>query len=394
MKKRILEFRATLKSLTEQRNDKVTELQAIVDKAKVEVRAMTGEENTQFTTLENEIKALDNTIAAETRARGLEIIEEMKNEKKDTKAELEERAFENFIRGAVLENRADEVNLTKADNGSVIPQSIANRIITAVKDICPIYRLANVYNVKGTLIVPVWGKGGTSADQDIACAYGTEFTDLTANSGAFTSVTLTGYLAGALTLVSKSLVNNSQFDIVPFVINEMAKKIAEFLEKELLVGTTSKMTGVLSGTNTLETAAATAITADELIGLQMKVKQVYQNGAVWIMNPETFEDIRKLKDGENRYLLNADITNGFGYALLGKPVYVSDNMPKIASEAKTIVYGDMTGLTVKISEQVEIQVLLEKYATQHAIGVVAWLETDSKITDNQKFAVLKQKKAS
>lgn len=381
-----------LKALIEKRNTKVVEMQSVLEKAKVETRAMNDDEMTKFNTLESEIKSLDATIEAETRAKGLEIIEEMNKETKVEKREMiEERAFENLVRGIVTEERAGEVNLTKAANGVVIPQTIANKIITTVKDICPIYRLATIYNVKGTLIVPVWGKGGESADQDIACAYGTEFTDLTANSGAFKSVTLTGYLAGALTLVSKSLVNNSQFNIVPFIISEMAKKIAEFLEKELLVGTTDKMTGLLSGTNTLTTAAGTAITADELIGLQMKVKQVYQAGAVWIMNPETFETIRKLKDAENRYLLNADLTNGFGYALLGKPVYVSDNMPKIALGNKTIAYGDMTGLTVKLSEQVEIQVLQEKYATSHAIGVVAWLEADSKITDNQKFAVLVQK---
>jgi len=41
---KVLEFRATLKSLTEQRNEKVEELQAIVDKAKLETRAMTDEE--------------------------------------------------------------------------------------------------------------------------------------------------------------------------------------------------------------------------------------------------------------------------------------------------------------------------------------------------------------
>ena len=52
---RIPEFRADLKSLTEQRNDKVTELQVIVDKAKEETRAMTEEEVTKFNTLEKEI---------------------------------------------------------------------------------------------------------------------------------------------------------------------------------------------------------------------------------------------------------------------------------------------------------------------------------------------------
>ena len=81
-KHRVLELRATIKTLTEQRNDKVTELQAIVNKAKLETRAMTEEEKTQFETLEKEITEIDNTIAAETRARGLEIVEEMKDDKK------------------------------------------------------------------------------------------------------------------------------------------------------------------------------------------------------------------------------------------------------------------------------------------------------------------------
>lgn len=394
MIRRIPEYRANLKSLTEQKNDKVSEMQALIDGAKAETRAMNTEEMAKFTSLENEIKSIDDTIAAEERARILSLNVVTPKKKEEAKAELEKRAFENYIRGVVSEERAGEVSLTKADNGAVIPTSIANQIIVAVKDICPIYKLATVYTVKGTLTVPVWGKGGAGADQEITCAYGAEFTDLTANSGKFTSISLTGFLAGALTLVSQSVINNSNFDIVSFVINEMAKKIAEFLEKELLIGTADKMTGVSSGTNTVTTASATAITADELISLQMKVKQVYQAKAVWIMSPDTFTALRLLKDNQNRYLLNPDVTSEFGWTLLGKPVFVSDNMPVIAASAKTIIYGDMSGLTVKLSEQLEIKVLTEKYATQHAVGVVGWFEADSKITDNQKFAVLVQKAAA
>ena len=36
-----------------------------------------------------------------------------------------------------------------------------------------------------------------------------------------------------------------------------------------------------------------------------------------------------------------------------------------------------------------IEVLREKYAEQHAIGIVAWLEMDAKIENQQKIAVLK-----
>jgi hypothetical protein len=35
-----------------------------------------------------------------------------------------------------------------------------------------------------------------------------------------------------------------------------------------------------------------------------------------------------------------------------------------------------------------VEVLREKYATMHAVGVVGWLEFDSKVEDAQKIAKL------
>ena len=46
----------------------------------------------------------------------------------------------------------------------------------------------------------------------------------------------------------------------------------------------------------------------------------------------------------------------------------------------------MSGLAVKIVEALEINVLREKYATQHATGVVGWMEMDAKVENEQKIA--------
>lgn len=385
-KHRVLELRATIKTLTEQRNDKVTELQAIVNKAKLETRAMTEEEKTQFETLEKEIAEIDNTIAAETRARGLQIIEEMKEDKKlETRAELEERAFENYIRG-IVEERAD-VNLTTGDNGAVIPSSIANKIIKKVYDMSPIYQLATRYNVGGTLNIPYYDE----STQSITMAYATEFVELESTSGKFTSIELKGFLAGVLTKVSKSLINNSQFAIVPFVVNAMAESIHRWVEGELLNGTTDKVAGLSTVTQKVTAASATAITADELIDLQESIPDVYQAGAIWIMNKATRTAIRKLKDGDGTYLLQKDFNARWGYTLLGKDVYTSDNMAGMEAGKTAIYYGDMSGLAVKLSEEMNIEVLREKFATQHAVGIVGWIELDSKVENAQKIAMLVMK---
>lgn len=375
-----------IKALIEKRNLKVKEMQAILDKAKEETRAMTEEEMEKFNELEKEVKDLDATIEAETRAKGLEIIKDMEEDNKaEERAIAEEKAFEAYIRGTI-EERAD-VNLTAGDNGAVIPTTIANKIISKVYDICPIYRLATRYNVPGTLNIPYYDE----SQQAITMDYAEEFEELTSTAGKFTSIQLKGFLAGVLTKVSKSLINNSQFDIVNYVINAMAESISRWIEKELLKGTDNKIEGLRGVTQVVTTASSTAITADELIQLKDKVKDLYQNNAIWIMSNATRTALRLLKDGNGRYLLNDDITSPFGTTLLGKPVYVSDNMDDIAAGKTVIYYGDMSGLAVKISEEMNIEVLREKFATQHAVGIVGWLEMDAKVENAQKIAKLVMK---
>lgn len=375
------------KALMEKREELQGVMDALVSTADTEERAMTEEETTRFDEAEKEIRAIDETIARADRVRKLENPEPSAEGNTE---DAEERAFANYVLGRASELRAGEQNMTMSNNGAIIPTSIANRIIKAVKDRCPILAGATIYNVKGTLKVPVWGKANTT--HDIAVGYQTEFKDITADSGKFTSIDLGGYLAGALVLIGRSVENNSAFNVTNFIINQMAEEIAGWIEGQLLTGTGSNAAqGALNTTTTMAAAATTAVTADELISLQAMVKQAYQRNACWTMHPDTFTALRKLKDGNNRYLLQDDITGEFPYRLLGKPVYVSDNMPTMAAGSKAILYGDYSGISVNFRENISVEVLRETYATQHAVGVVSWFEFDAKVTDNQKLAVLTMK---
>lgn len=389
-KSKKLELRAeNIKNLEEKRATLVEEIEGLVEKAKAEIRAMSEDETAKFDELEKQIKAIDKTVEIEKRARELELKEAEKKEKEKKKeedaADIEVRAFANFIRGKT-EERAD-VNLTTGDNGAVIPKSIAKKIIEKLKDLSPIYEKSTRFNTKGELSFPVYDE----STQKITCTYHDEFTALTSTSGKFTTVSLKGFLAGALSKVSESLVNNSDFDLVNYVVQKMAEAIAEFLEKELLIGTSSKMRGALSSKNIITTLSATAITSDELIDVQMEVPQKLQKNACWTMNKNTLKAVRKLKDNDGNYILNKDMTKEFGWELLGKPIYLSENMPDIGSGKKPILYGDYAGLYVKLVENVEIKILREKFADEHAIGVIGWVEADSDIIETQKLAVLECK---
>lgn len=396
------------KELLEKKNDLVTRAEETLNKAKAENRELTDAEMAELAEIRDNVRKivkaldLDDFFDREGSVNGKKMAPASEEENgenpkeemsEDTRAKCgqevkETRAFEDFLRGRVTNERT---NMTFDDNGAVVPTTIANRIIKKVYNICPILERSTKYNVKGTLELPYYDVDTTT----ITVAYKDEFSALTSSSGKFDSITLTGYLAGALTKISRSLINNSQFDIVAFVVDEMAYAIKRFIENELLNGTPgnppstpSKVLGLYGLTNYITAASQTVITADEVVQLHDRVKDEFQDNAIWIMSPATRTALRLLKATTGYYLLNDDVSSPFGTTLLGKPVYVSDNMPDMAAGKNAIFYGDFRGLATKFSEELSIEVLREKYADEHAVGVIGWFEFDSKVEDAQKIAKL------
>ncbi len=319
----------------------------------------------------------------------------------DKEERKEERAFgETFIRTG--EERATSPGLSYGNNGAIVPTTIAKKIIEKVKELSPVYEKVEKFSTKGTLEIPVYGSdnGVDSPTGDVNVAYqGDEFTALVAGQGKFTSIELKGYSHMASSVNGK-LLNNADINVTNFLTSKMAQAFAEFWEKELLVGTgaaNNHMTGAISTTNLVATGnttytAANAAKIDNLISLQLAIPQQYQKNAMWIMNKAVFAELRKAKDGAGNYYLayGKGITSGFEWQFLGKPVYVSENMPEATTAGNIpVLYGDFAGMAMKISQNLEIQLMREKYIDKNAIGIVGWAECDSKIQNHQMIAGLK-----
>lgn len=382
------------KELLEKKNDLITRAEETLNKAKTEERELTPDEMAELAEIKDNVKKIKDMLemsdffSGESNKQKEEINkgennmeENRENSVKEQEAQ-EERAFADYVRG--LSNNLRANNLPMDTNGHVVPKTIANRILAKVYDICPVLERSSRYNIKGTLTLPYYDETTTHITVD----YQSEFSEIDSNVGDFDSITLTGYLAGALVKISRSLINNSQFNITDFIVDQMAYSIKRFIEKQLLVGTNNKVTGLSTLSNSLTAGSASAITADEVVKLHDQIKDEFQSNAMWIMSPATRTALRLLKTNQGIYLLNDDVSSPFGTTLLGKPVYVSDNMPDIAASATTIYYGDMKGLATKFSEDISIEVLREHYAAQHAVGVVGWFEFDSKVENSQKIAKL------
>lgn len=387
------------KELLEKKNDLITRAEEVLATAKEETRELTEAEAEELAEIRDNVRKIVKTLEITEDFEELKAkedntpIEEKVEEEIETmdekrmREDAEVRAFDAYLRNKMEEIRDsdDPVNMDMTSNGAIIPTSIANKIIKKVYDICPILERSSQYNVKGKLEIPYYGE---DSDGFVNVAYASEFVELSSNVGKFTTIELTDHLAGALVLVSRSLVNNAGFNLVDFVVDHMAYAIKRFVEGELLNGTEDAVEGLSTLTNIVTSDSGSAITADEVIELHDAIKDEYQNDAIWIMSPQTRTALRELKGNTGYYLLNDDISTPFGTTLLGKPVYVSDNMPDMGEGNTVIYYGDMKGLATKFAEGITVDVLRERYADQHAIGVIGWVEFDAKVEDAQKVARL------
>ena len=374
------------KELIEKRNDLQSKMEGILNTAKDENREMNEEEIKNFDDTEKESKNIDATLERMVK------MNKMENKKVEDKKELTEeekdiKNFATFIRNFV-NGIQNDTNLTKGDNGVVIPKTIARKTIDKVIEISPLYASATKYNAKGTLAVPKYD----DTTDDVTVAYATEFDELVSHSGKFATVELTGFLIGALTKISKSLLNNSDFNLTEYVINKMAEKFKLFYEGEMINGTSTKISGIVGSYDSTNMKVVllnkSSVTTDELIDIQETVPDAFQANAYWIMNRDTRKKIRKLKDSDGNYILNRAFNEKWDYELLGKPVYCSEKVEKLGTATKPVIfYGDFSGLAVKETEEMEMQVLVEKFATQHAIGVCGYSELDAKVENTQKIAV-------
>lgn len=374
------------KAMAEKKNELITRAEELVDTAKAEERALTDDEATEIEQIRDQVLSINKSSELEEQIRELDKNskgDEKKMEEKKTREIQETEAFEAYLRG----NLRAELTPAANSGGALIPTTVLDRVFAKVYDISPVLANSTKFNVKGNLAVPVY----PSDSANITVAYANEFTDLESTTGKFSAVQLNGFLAGAMTKISRTLINSTEFDIVGFIVDRMAYEIAHWLEGEIFNGTTNKIVGLSALTNKVTTASTSAIVANELIDLVNKVKDRYQANAAWYMSPATRAALWKLQDGDYRWIFNHDASNGFRPTILGKPVYVSDAINNIAAGKDVIFYGDMSGLATKFSEEASVEVLRERYAPAHAVAVVGWVEADAAVINEQAIAKLTMK---
>ncbi len=205
-------------------------------------------------------------------------------------------------------------------------------------------------------------------------------------------------------LASQDLIDDAAFDVAAWLEDEAGIVFAELEGEAFISGALpTRPRGILSyptvtnasyawgkvGYIASGKAGAWAETnpADAIISLQGALKGAYQNGASFIMNAAVMSDVRKFQTSYG-YLWQPSFQAGTPQTLLGKPVYIDDNMPAIAANTLSIAYGDWKR-AYAIRDRQGIKVLRDPYSTKGFVEFYTTKRVGGGVRNFEAYKVMK-----
>jgi HK97 family phage major capsid protein len=105
---------------------------------------------------------------------------------------------------------------------------------------------------------------------------------------------------------------------------------------------------------------ASSSPGDNLYDLVYALKAAYRNNASFLCTRATVGKIRKLKDGQGRYLWEPALTAGQPAALLGYPIIEGEDVDEIGASTYSLAFGDIRE-TYQIVDRVGLSVLRDPF---------------------------------
>jgi len=382
----------------------VDEMQIIVEQASAEGRSLSSEENEKWEKINADVDSMKSTIDKIERQGELNselvtradkvsksvdevIVSDEENKRADS------IAFRNYLMGgmaklsseerALVEKRAQSVGTASA-GGYLVPEGFSYDLDNALKAYGACREACDVFKTASGNDLPWPTVNDTGNTGELL----TENTQAAAQDVAFGSVTLGAYMfSSKLVLVSLQLMQDSAFDIQSFLSQKLAERIGRGTNAYFTTGTgSSQPEGIVKGSTAGVTAAsATAITANEVLDLYHSVDPAYRAapGAAFMMNDSTLKALKKLGTGSanDPVFFTPGIQAGDPDTLLGKPIFINQDMADIATGEKTMLFGDMKKFKIRDVLGYQMLRMNERYADYLQVGFLGFMRCDSKMID-------------
>lgn len=213
--------------------------------------------------------------------------------------------------------------------------------------------------------------------------------DVTASSGSFDQVSLTPKTIGALSSMSRRVMQQSTPDIEMLVRNDLAKQIALGIDLAALNGSgaSGQPKGICNTTGIGSVTISDAITYYDLIDLETAVASANADvgGMAYVANAAMIGTLKKLKDGDDRpiWYQNEGVVSGTPGQINGYNVYRTNQCP-----SGKVIFGNFSDLI--IGEWGSLEILPNAYGDGYkngAIEIRALQTVDIALRHAESFAV-------
>lgn len=299
-----------------------------------------------------------------------------------------------LLRRGYVENRVQTAG-TDAAGGFTVPTTLANFIVSAMKDFGPMYDpgiTTEIVTSSGNAFdIPT---NDDTSNTAALLAEGADVTDDDSGDLAFGEKNLNAYVYATPWLkISFELLQDTAFNLEAFVGAKLGERLGRIANQRLTIGTgSSQPNGIVTAASIGKTAAAVAaIAADELIDLQHSVNAAYRRSprCGWMFADTTLAAFRKLKDGDGNYLWQmGDVRIGAPDLILGKQYFVNDDVAAMAANARSVVFGDLGAYIVRKVGSPLIGTVRERFWPK--VGMAGLVRFDGELTDTAAVKVLRQ----
>ena len=360
----------------------------------------TAEEQAQFDNLSDEISRAQAQIKAEERVREMEADKFFENAAASAKpgkvadeidAVAAVAAYMRFGNNVSAEQaiaiRNAMSTTTAAEGGYTVPAEIPAMVVDALKAYGGMRSVSNVISTAGGNSLNWPTSDGTSEVGEIvaenAAASGADIT--------FGTVAVNPYKYSSKKIALPwELIQDSAIDVVSFVTNRLATRLARITNTHYTTGDgSSKPYGVMARAATGKTGAtgtATSLGYTDLIDLIHSVNSAYRsNGARFMLNDASVAVIRKLVDTTGRPIWNPGdaegIAGGTPSTIAGYAYTVNDDVASMAANAKSVAFGDFSQFVIRdVAGSTSIRRFDDSaFALNGQVGFCGWLRTGSNL---------------
>jgi HK97 family phage major capsid protein len=245
---------------------------------------------------------------------------------------------------------------------------------TATGNLMP-YPTDNDTSNKGELV----GEGVQVSDQDVTIG------QINFNAWKFST---------KMVKLSIELLQDSAFDLETFLKNKFAERLGRALNTYFTTGTgTSQPMGVLtaatagvvavgSSANTggAETGGSSIGTKD-FSALEHSVDKAYRQGAIYVMHDLTELAVKEVLDKYGRPIWQAGLAVNAPDTINGYQVSINNDMPTIALNAQTVLFGQLKKYTIRRVKELAIVKLSERYADYGQVAFLGFARYDGQLMD-------------